>query len=143
MSAATPSSLPTPSPGPAPSPGPTLIPLALQPIGFAEAERADLLGAGCTWAERDGGATLFLALPDRGTIKVGGRIVRFEADAASADLGLGARSRYTGEGIGAVLKPSGPARRTGEETTARPATLSIGADGIDDTPRPGVLTCGS
>ena len=140
-----PQAAPTPGPPPAatPSPGPTLIPLALQPISFADAERADLLGAGCTWTDRKDDAMLFIAFADRGAIKVGGQIVRFDADAASADLGHGARSRFTGEGIGAVLKPTGPAARSGDETASRPATLSIGADGIDDTPRPGTLTCGA
>lgn len=133
----------SPSPAATPRAGPTSIPLVLQPIGFAEAERADLLGAGCTWTDREDDAMLFIASADRGAIKVGGRIVRFEADRTSTDIGYGARGRYTGEGIGAVLTPTGPSARSGDETIARPATLSIGADGIDDTPRPGTLSCGA
>ena len=160
--APTPRATPTPAPTPAQAPtatpvaGPTPVaappaptadlpvtPLSIQPISFAEAERADLLGAGCIWTDRADDRMLFIAKSDRGALKVGGQIVRFTADSTSADLGYGARSRFEGEGIGAVLKPTGPAARSGDETVSRPATLSIGGDGIDDTPRPGTLTCGA
>lgn len=138
---------PSPSPPPArpkPAPSPTSdIPLALQPISFEDAERADLIGAGCTWSDRDDDRTLFIAYQDKGALKVGDRMVMMKADPTSPPLAFATRRRFVGEGIVVHVEPTGPQRQSGYETMSRPATLSIGADGIDMTPRPGTLSCGS
>lgn len=141
---APPAQSPSPAARPAPAPSPTSdIPLALQPISFEDAERADLIGAGCTWSDRDDDRTLFIAYQDKGALKVGGRMVMMKADPTSPPLAFATHRRFVGEGIGVHVEPTGPQRQSGYETMSRPATLSIGADGIDMTPRPGTLSCGS
>jgi hypothetical protein len=74
--------------------------IAPQLILYPDIEANQLQGAGCAFAPENGlGAVLLTRSDGRAYMKLADKVVLFSADAGSADLPMGARSRYLGNGL--------------------------------------------
>jgi hypothetical protein len=80
--------------------------LALQPILYFDVTQNKLYGSGCNFVADGGGmGAVFLAMADRGLIKVDDHIVPLPAAADGAPLPQGARTHYAGPLYAATLVP--------------------------------------
>jgi hypothetical protein len=71
-----------------------------QLILYPDIEANQLQGPGCAFAPENGlGAVLLTRAEGRGYMKLADKVVLFSADAGSAELPMGARSRYLGNGF--------------------------------------------
>lgn len=99
--------------------------ITLQPIGWPDIEKADLFGAGCSFAEGKGIATHFVAMDEGGYFKKDGALVMLSADANSPELPYLARQVYSNEAYWVQLTVSGEGRVRGPETTDYDGALTI------------------
>ncbi|WP_228243938.1 hypothetical protein [Porphyrobacter sp. GA68] len=101
--------------------------LELEAITFADIEREDMFGAGCSFAPAGGGiAALAIAQSDAGYLKIAGEVVRFTPDTTSDELPLGARERYAGSSMTfQLLVRQEEASPSGYETVNYPGRLIV------------------
>src|SRR5690606_4466066 len=85
-------------------------PVTPEPILFADIERYDLFGAGCSFLPRgeaaeapDGAGVLALTSESGAYIKVEGELHRLAPDAGSPQLPLGTRGKYDGREFALIL----------------------------------------
>ena len=123
-------------------------PLAINPqkILYSDIERANLFGAGCSFAPDGGGmGAIVLAKGEAGYMKLDGEIVRFAPDTGSVQLPLDAWSKYTGkENSFRLVLDEGDGEQSGMETVAFGAELTV-RDERDQVvyQKRGVAQCGS
>lgn len=126
----------------------TPAPLAfdLSPIVFADIERENMFGAGCSFSEGSvDNPDLALAQANIGFLKIDGRIVRFAPDAGSARLPYKARAKYaSGAHSFRLTADTGRGTQSGTETTDYPGRLTI-SDAYDRIvyDRTGTVQCGA
>lgn len=121
-------------------------PLDLAPVTFADIERENLFGAGCSFAPAGGGiGALAIAQNDAGYLKINDRVERFEADMNSAELPLGARQRYAGSAYSFKLQIEQVAgEKSGYETVNYPGRLIVRSEAGEVVfESGGVVQCGS
>ncbi|MXO73826.1 hypothetical protein GRI40_01130 [Altererythrobacter aerius] len=108
---------------------PPPTPVTPDTIGFADVEQYDLFGAGCNFALADSGTPVALLQPERGYMKIDGKLVPFAPDAGSDVLPLGTRSRYTGAAWSLILDlSSAEGKQSGMETVDYPARFVLRND---------------
>lgn len=127
-------------------------PVTPEPILFADIERYDLFGAGCSFmpggapAEAPGGkGALMLANESGAYIKVEGALQRLAPDGGSPELPLGTRGKYDGKEFSVVLDIAAEeGEQSGTETIDFPARLVL-RNARDQTvyAETGVAQCGS
>jgi hypothetical protein len=74
-------------------------PLAPQMILFPDIENNQLDGSGCAFATQGDLGAVLLTRKDRAYMKLADKIAEFSADAGSAQLPAGARSKYRGNDL--------------------------------------------
>lgn len=119
--------------------------ITLEPMAFAEMERAGALGAGCAFIPAGGGmGALALALPDAGFLKVSGTVQRLAPDVGSAEAPLGTRMKYDGKELSFTLARNGEPKQSGTEVLDYPGQLTV-RDGRGRTlfEANGTTQCGS
>lgn len=127
-------------------------PVTPEPILFADIERYDLFGAGCSFlpdgkpAEAPDGAGVLALASERGAyIKIDGELHRLAPDAGSSELPLGTRGKYDGKAFAIILDiASEEGVPSGAETTDFPARLVL-HNARDQTvyTATGIAQCGS
>ena len=102
--------------------GPPAIAIEPQEMTFADFERNAIYGAGCSFALREGGEAIAVALGEAGYLKVDGEVARFAPDSGSEENPLGTRSRYDGleHGFHLAIEPD-----DGAEAANYPARLTV------------------
>ncbi len=76
---------------------PPVQPVKLAPLGAPDMETHELYNPACTFAEQGSMAALFLGFADKGAIKTGNKVRILAADAGSAKIEGGLRSRFVGK----------------------------------------------
>src|SRR5690606_20789686 len=123
-----------------------------EPILFADIERYDLFGAGCSFLPRgeaaeapDGAGVLALTSESGAYIKVEGELHRLAPDAGSPQLPLGTRGKYDGREFALILDIAAEeGAPSGTETIDFPARLVL-RNARDQTvyAETGIAQCGS
>lgn len=117
-----------------------------QAIVFADVEKNDLFGAGCNFMpDGSGEGSIAIAMAETGYMKRDGEILRFAADAGSAELPYLARRKYDGLVYSFALdidEKSG--MPSGDETTDYSGSLTV----VDGENREvyastGIVQCGA
>lgn len=97
-----------------------------QPIRFDDIQAHRLFDAGCAFAPGGSMGAVLLAQAKAGYIKLDGRIIRLASDPGSAQLPLGAWSRYTGKEFAVSLTKSvGDGEPQGADSLRWPGHLTI------------------
>ena len=106
---------------------PPPIPLTLDPIRFADIEKHDLFGAGCSFVPDGAGPdSVALAMGEGGYLIRDGELLRFAPDAGSAELPYLARQKYTGREFSFTLDlDEAQGKQSGEETIDYPGELTV------------------
>ncbi|MBX7526732.1 hypothetical protein [Qipengyuania vesicularis] len=101
--------------------------LTLDPIRYREIEKHQLYGAGCSLVPDGGGlGAVVLALAEEGFLIRNGELLRFAADAGSAELPYLARQRYTGREYSFTLDlDEDEGKQSGVETTDYRGRLTV------------------
>ena len=108
---------------------PPLRPIRPEPITFIEMQKFAIHGKGCSFVRNGGGmAADAIMLTDRAVVVIDGGAAVFAADKGSANLPLGAWSKYLGKGLSLALTP------LKADTGARPATNEFHAKLIISDP---------
>lgn len=76
---------------------PPVQPVRLVALGAPDMESHELYNPACTFAEPGSMAALFLGFADKGAIKIGNKVHILAADAGSARIEGGMRSRFVGK----------------------------------------------
>ncbi len=102
-------------------------PVNLEPIGYPDIEKHDLLGASCAFAPEGGGIGALVLAMERGAyIKVARQLIRLAPDAGSPELPLGARGKYAGREYSLVFDlAEEEGEQEGIETVNYPARLVV------------------
>lgn len=120
--------------------------LELEAITFADIEREDMFGAGCSFVPEGGGiGALAIAQSGAGYLKIAGEVVRLTPDATSGELPLGARERYVGSAMTfELLVQEHQASPSGYETVNYPGRLTVhGRAGTAGYSSAGTVQCGA
>lgn len=114
-------------------------------ITFTDVEMNELFGAGCGFLPGEGKEIIALAQPDRGILKLDGKITRLAADRGSPVGPLGSQSKYDGREVSLRLKiDDSGGRKSGIETVDYPARMEV-RNGRDQMvfEADGVAQCGA
>lgn len=101
--------------------------LILDPIRYPEIEKHQLYGAGCSLVPDGGGmGAVVIAMAEEGYLIRDGELLRFAADAGSAELPYLARRKYTGLAYSFTLDiDQGSGQKSGMETSDYRGTLTV------------------
>jgi len=116
-------------------------PTPLEILGFADAERAGAVGAGCTWllaGDREGRLSM---ADDRAAVRRGGVVLVLRPAPDARRLFL-TYDRWIGDGMRLRVRDSGRIVRRGPESSVTVATLDLTSGGRTRSWR-GRLDCGS
>ena len=121
--------------------------LTLDPIRYAEIEKYDLYGAGCSFTpEGEGLKTVALANPEMGYFIRRGELQTLAADMGSRELPYLARQKYDGREYSFTLaiEDGDEGTQSGYETTDYSGSLTVrdGADNVLYNER-GLVQCGA
>ena len=122
-----------------------VVPITLDPIGFAEIEKYDLFGNGCNMMAEDEEGLLFIAGSESAAFILEGELITAASDAGSQELPYGARSRYSGTHYAINLKVlSERPESSGYEAAYYPGVLEIiDAQGRTVYSNRGTVQCGA
>lgn len=115
--------------------------LPLEPMTYADAERAGAVGTGCTWRGGSDRKARLLIAHDRAAVRWNGVVVILKPTADAHALFF-TYDRWTGAGISIVVSDSGKVVRRGHEFSETFATLGLTECG-KILSYPGLLSCGS
>ena len=102
------------------------VPISPETITFTDIERNELFGAGCSFNMVGVDDAIALTQPDRGILKLDGKIVRLAADRGSPIGPLGSQSKYDGKKYSMKLKIENSAgKKFGVETVKFPARIEV------------------
>ncbi len=124
---------------------PPAVPIEPQRISYSDIERNDLFGAGCGFAPANSLSVIALAQPERGFLKLDGKIVTLSPDKGGASLPLDSWQDYAGSDYAFTLMRTGvDGEDTGMENTSWPGSLIItDVKGKTVYEAEGTLQCGS
>ena len=124
---------------------PPAVPIDPERISYTDIEKNNLFGAGCGFAPENSLSVIALAQPERGFLKLDGRIVTLSPDKGGASLPLDSWQNYSGSEYAFELKRSSETgEESGVESTSWPGSLRISdTKGKTVYEAEGTLQCGA